>query len=56
MPIKDGYARTDTDGLIYRTEDTEWAVHPSEDGPMGCGVLAPKANAVAVSEEEGTDK
>lgn len=50
MAIKDGFCRTDSDGLVYKREDTEWGIHPSEDD--GCGYLVPKANAIPVSEEE----
>jgi len=52
--LKAGYVRTDTDGGVYKVEDTFWAVCPShEDGDPG--VLDHKASAVQVLPEEYLD-
>ena len=39
--------KTDTDGMYYRNEDTEWLVQPTDDDP---GILAPKAGAICLGE------
>jgi hypothetical protein len=49
MSLKEGYARTDTDGLVYKVEDTFWAVWPDDEDP---GVCDHKAGAVPVPESE----
>ena len=48
MTIKDGYSRTDYDGMLYRTEDTECGIWPDDEDP---GYLVPKAGAIPVTEE-----
>ena len=52
MPIKEGYCQTDTDGLIYRREDTFWLIWP--DHITGDpGVLDAKPGAIPVPDAEG---
>lgn len=50
MGIKDGYCRTDTDGLVYKRDDTFWLVWPDETGDPG--VLDFKEGAIPVPHEE----
>ena len=52
MSIKQGYCQTDTDGLVYKTEDTFWAIPPGGDDNHDPGVLDAKAGAIPVPKEE----
>ena len=45
----DGYVRADTDGELYKREDTVWLVAPPDDDP---GVLAPAPEAVSKATED----
>ena len=51
MSIKDGYSRTDSDGLLYHTKAIEWGIQPDDDPEY----LVPKPNAIPVTEEEATE-
>jgi hypothetical protein len=48
--IPKGYVRADTDGLLYKREDTYWVFPPSADD---AGWVGPKPGAVPFDETEG---
>lgn len=51
MSLKEGYVRTDTDGLVYKREDTFWAIYPDhEEGDPG--ILDAKPGSQPVSPED----
>lgn len=51
MPMKDGYCRTDTDGEVYRREDTVWAVEPGIGDDFDPGILDFKPGAIPVTDQ-----
>ena len=51
MSLKNGYCRTDTDGLVYKREDTHWVVFPDHN-TGDPGVLDAKPGAIHCEQQE----